>query len=164
MRTVIEPAAPASTTTPAWRWWSLAGLTALGAYSTALGWQAQLISYPLYRAVRAEDFGAYHAQYNAGIPLVVVVPGFAYFLAGSAFWWTRPPGIPRAAAGVVASTSAAALLSTVLWAIPAHDRLDAAGLADATVATLLDANLVRSIAITAGTATLVWCVGRRLAR
>ena len=34
-----------------WRQLNLAALTALTGYSTALGWQAQVVSYPLYRAV-----------------------------------------------------------------------------------------------------------------
>jgi hypothetical protein len=144
----------------AWRRWNLAGLTALTAYSTALGWQAQLVSYPLYRAVAPDDFGAYHAQYESGIPLVVVGPGFVSFLAGAAFWWTRPAHVPRSAAGIVSAAGVAALLSTVLWAIPAHDRLGRDGFSHATVDSLLQANLVRSLALTAGTLALVWCVGR----
>lgn len=161
MTTSVQVAEPVGALAgPAWRRWNLAGLTALTAYSTAMGWQAQLVSYPLYRAVAPEDFAAYHALYNAGIPLVVVVPGFVGFLAGTAFWWTRPAHVPRAVAGVVSAAGLTALLSTVLWAIPAHDRLDRDGFSHVTVDSLLQANLVRSLALTAGTAALVWCVGR----
>ena len=59
-----------------WRHPHLVALTALTAYSTGVGWQAQAVSYPLFRAVPTEDFLAYHAQYNEAIPLVVIVPGF----------------------------------------------------------------------------------------
>ena len=45
-----------------WRRISLAGLTALTAYSTAISWQAQ-VSYPLYRAVSVEQFAAYHQRW-----------------------------------------------------------------------------------------------------
>ena len=66
-----------------WRHLHLAGLTALTAYSTALGWHAQVVAYPLFRAVGQEEFAAYHQQYNQAIPLVVIMPGFASFLAGT---------------------------------------------------------------------------------
>lgn len=143
-----------------WRRWHLIGLTALSAYSTAIGWQAQLVSYPLFRAVDPASFAAYHEQYNQSIPVVVILPGFATFLASAAFWWTRPRGTPRAVAAVVSAGGVTALLSTVLWAIPMHDRLDDAGRSSATIDSLLDANLLRSLALTAGTAALLWCQAR----
>lgn len=166
---MIQPsAAPApARMTPArlgWRTAGLVGLTALTAYSTGVGWQAQLVSYPLYRAVAAEDFLAYHAQYNASIPVVVIVPGFLSFLAGVAFWWTRPAEVPPAAAAVVAATGATSLLATVAWAIPMHDRLDRIGQDAATIDSLLAANLVRSLALTLGTAALGWSVARVIRR
>lgn len=138
-----------------WRRPQLVALTALTAYSTGVGWQAQLVSYPLYRAVPPEDFLAYHAQYNQAIPLVVIVPGFLSFLACAAFPWTRPTDVPRGLAGVVAASGLGALVSTVAWAIPKHDLLDRIGQDEATIASLLDANLVRSLALTAGTVALM---------
>jgi hypothetical protein len=140
-----------------WRLGHLVGLTALTAYSTALGWQAQLVSYPLYRAVGTADFAAYHQQYNESIPLVVIAPGFASFLAGAAFLWTRPDDVPRRVAAVVSGAGLAALLSTVAWAIPMHDRLDAIGQEAATIESLLQANLWRTLALTVSTAVLGWC-------
>ncbi len=157
-----------NTTTPAvrtpssrWRDLGLVGLTALSAYSTALGWQAQLVSYPLFRAVSREDFLAYHEHYNQAIPVVVIAPGFLTFLGGIAFWWTRPAGVPRPVAGLVAGSGLVSLLATVLWAIPQHDRLDEIGQSAATIDSLLQANLLRSVALTAGTLALCWCVARR---
>jgi hypothetical protein len=147
-----------------WRRWGLVGLTALTVHSTAVALQAQAVSYPLYTAVAAEDFAAYHARYNAAIPLVVVAPGFAGFLAAIAFWWTRPRDVPRPAAAVVTAGGAVALLSTVLWAIPRHDHLDQVGLDLETVDSLLRANLVRTTALVAASATLLWCLGRALGR
>lgn len=144
-----------------WRRWNLVGLTALTAYSTALGWQAQCVSYPLYRAVPAESFAAYHLQYNEAIPWVVIVPGFIGFVGGVAFYWTRPVDVGRGTALLVAASGAVSLLSTVLWAIPLHDRLDGIGRSDAVIDSLLRANLLRSLALSAGTAALCWCLGRR---
>lgn len=143
-----------------WRSRGLVGLAALSAYSTAIGWQAQLVSYPLFRSVGEADFLAYHQAYNQAIPVVVIVPGFVTFLASIAFLRTRPADVPVKAAAVVAVSGAVSLLSTVLWAIPMHDRLDDIGQSQATIDSLLDANLVRSLALTVGTGVLLWCVGR----
>ncbi|PVZ03428.1 hypothetical protein [Actinomycetospora cinnamomea] len=142
-------------TRPGWRRWHLVGLTALTAWSTGIGWQAQAVSYPLYRAVPAADFLAYHAAYNAAIPTVVIVPGFASFLACAAFPWTRPPDVPRGLAAVVAAGGLGALVSTLAWAIPRHDRLDRIGRDAATIDSLLQANLVRSLVLSAATVALV---------
>ena len=149
-----------STPGPGWRRWYLAGLTALTGYSMGVGWQAQLVSYPFFGTVPAEHFAAYHQQYNQAIPLVVIAPGFLSFLAGVAFLWARPRDVPRPAAVIVAGTGLVSLLATVLWAIPMHDRLDQIGQSAATLDSLLQANLVRSLALTAGTAALVWCVAK----
>ncbi|HSK58442.1 MAG TPA: hypothetical protein VK935_05240 [Actinomycetospora sp.] len=138
-----------------WRRWHLVGLTALTAYSTGIGWQAQAVSYPLFRAVPEADFLGYHAAYNAAIPVVVIVPGFVSFLACAAFPWTRPADVPRGLAAVVAAGGIGALVSTVAWAIPRHDRLDRIGQDAVTIDSLLDANLLRSVLLTVGTAALV---------
>ena len=143
-----------------WRHLNLAGLTALTAYSAALGWQAQVVSYPLYWAVGDREFAAYHQQYNEAIPLVVIAPGFASFLAGAGFYWTRPAEVPRSVAAVVTVAGVTSIASTVLWAIPMHNRLDEIGQSDPTIESLLQANLVRSVGLTVGTLALCWCLGR----
>jgi hypothetical protein len=148
---------------PGWRDLHLAVLTAGTAWSTALGWQAQLVSYPLFRAVGEEDFAAYHRQYDRSIPAVVIVPGIASFLAGCAFWWTRPADVPAPAAAVVSAAGVVSLGSTALWAVPMHDRLDRAGRSEATIDSLLRANRLRTAALTLSTATLVGAVWRRSA-
>ena len=73
-----------------WRRCYLAGLAAVSAYSTGVAWQAQKVSYPLYRSVNAGNFAEYHLDYNHAIPLPVIVPGFAGFLAAIAFWGPGP--------------------------------------------------------------------------
>jgi hypothetical protein len=147
---------------PGWRRWHLVAITALTCYSTGIGWQAQLVSYPLFRAVGAEDFLAYHQAYNEAIPLVVIVPGFVGFLACVAFPWTRPREASRWVAGAVALSGWGCLLSTVLWAIPRHDTLDRIGRDAATIDSLLQANAVRTAALTVGAAALVWALVRLL--
>jgi hypothetical protein len=151
---------PSARRSDGWRHFNLAGLTALTAYSTALGWQAELVSYPLYLAVGGEEFAAYHRQYDEAIPLVVVTPGVVSFLAGAAFYWTRPAEVPRPVAAVVSVAGVVALASTVLWAVPMHDRLDEVGRSALTIDSLLRANLLRTVALTGSTLALVWSVWR----
>ncbi len=143
-----------------WRHLNLAVLTALTAYSAALGWQAQVVSYPLYWAVGDSEFAAYHEQYNEAIPLVVIAPGFASFLAGAGFYWTRPAEVPRSVAAVVTVAGVTSIASTVLWAIPMHNRLDEVGRSTAAIDGLLRANLLRTVALTGSTLALVWSVWR----
>lgn len=155
-----EAATTRRTTLPAirtqgWRHWSMGGLTALTAYSAGVAWQAQAVSYPLYRAVSEAEFPAYHLAYNDAIPFVVVAPGFLSFLACAALPWTRPPEVSRAVGWVVGGTGVGSLLVTVLWAIPRHDRLDRIGQDAATINSLLRANSVRTGLLTLGTAALV---------
>ena len=159
------------TTTPSaarasgrWRDWNLLALAGLHAYSTAIGWQAQAVSYPLYRAVGVDEFKAYHAAYNDSIPLVVIVPGFLTFLGAVAFWWTRPPDVPKRLAGLVSVSGLASLLSTVLWAIPRHDELDRNGQSADTIDSLIHANALRVAALSVGTVAISWSVGQLLRR
>lgn len=69
---IMQPRSRA-TPWPSWRYAYLVVLTALCAYGTALGWFAQLVMYPLFRAVPAKDFGAFHSLYNRSIPAPVIV-------------------------------------------------------------------------------------------
>jgi small-conductance mechanosensitive channel len=157
---------PASTRTvsPGWRVWNLAGVAALTAYSTGIAWQAQFVSYPLYRAVSEEEFPAYHLAYNHAIPGVVIIPGFLGFLACAAFPWTRPAGVPRLAATLVAVSGVGSVLSTVLWAIPRHDLLDRIGQDEATISSLIQANGVRTALLTLGAVALSWSLVRLVRR
>lgn len=164
MTLLTDAARVAGTDRSGWRVPQLAVLTALTAYCTGISWQAQFVSYPLYRSVSEAGFAAYHLDYNAAIPWVVIVPGFASFLACIAFPWTRPADVPRAAAWVVAAGGLGSVLSTVLWAIPMHDRLDRIGQDAATIDSLVMANGLRTACLTAATAALGWSVVRLVRR
>lgn len=152
--------APSRLAESSWRHWNLAAVAAITAYATGVGWQAQLVSYPLFRQVSAADFKAYHQAYGEAIPLVVIAPGFLSFLACIGFFWTRPPEIPRSVAALVSLTGLTAIGTTVLWAIPRHDRLDKIGQDAATISSLIEANAYRTGALTLGTLALGWCVVR----
>ena len=59
---------------------------------------------------------------------------------------------------MVAVSGLGSILSTVLWAIPMHDRLDRIGQDAATLQSLLTANAVRTGFLTLGAVTLCWIV------
>ncbi|MFS0702962.1 hypothetical protein AB6N23_00425 [Cellulomonas sp. 179-A 9B4 NHS] len=132
-------------------------------YSTGVAWQAQAVSYPLFGDVGAAEFAAYHLAYGAAIPWVVVVPGFVGFLAAAALPWTRPADVPRPLAAVAAAGGLVSIGVTVLWAIPMHDRLDAAGFSPDVLDSLLRANAVRTGALTVAAVALVGALLRRRA-
>lgn len=162
---MARPAARAIPTRPiGWRDWNLLVLAGLHVYSAAIGWQAQAVSYPLYRSVGADGFLDYHAAYNDAIPLVVIVPGFLTFLGAAAFPWTRPHDVPRGIGALIGGAGLVSLLSTVLWAIPRHDDLDRLGRDAGTIDSLLQANAVRVAALSAGTLAIGAVLGRRLRR
>ena len=164
MTQLLTPSTAVRTVEPAWRVWNLAAVAALTAYSTGVAWQAQFVSYPLYRTVSAEEFPSYHLAYNDAIPGVVIIPGFLGFLACAAFPWTRPAGVPRAAAAVVAVSGVRSLLGTVLWAIPRHDLLDRIGQDPATITRLIHAQGLRPALLTLGAVTLSWSLVRLIRR
>ena len=71
----------------------------------------------------------------------------------------RPPG-PVHLKTILVEFALARYLTRVLWAIPMHDRLDHVGRSDATIDSLLRANLLRTAALTTSTLALVWTVWR----
>lgn len=162
--TLTHPRPTARVSRPGWRVWNLAAVAALTAYSAGVSWQAQFVSYPLYRAVSATEFPAYHLAYNAAIPWIVIVPGFLSFLACIAFLWTRPARVPLGAAVLVAVSGVGSILTTVLWAIPMHDQLDRIGQDTATIAGLIQANALRTALLSVGAVVLSWCLVRLLRR
>jgi hypothetical protein len=141
-----------------WRDAALVGLTVLTSYTTAISWQAQAVSYPLFRAVGQEMFATYHQQYNDDIWWPVLIPGFPTVIACALFFWIRPARVGRPLAAVVTASGIVSLLLTLLWAIPMHDRLDEQGPAAATIDSLLQANLLRSVVLTVCTVLLGWAV------
>lgn len=149
--------------TSTWRDWALGATAAVSLYSAGIAWQAQVVSYPLFGEVGPAEFPTYHLAYNAAIPWVVIVPGFACFLASAALPWTRPADVPRPLAALVGVTGLVSLAVTALWAIPMHDRLDAVGRSPEVLASLIQANGVRTGAITVGALALMGALIRRRA-
>jgi len=104
--------------------------------------------------VGTEGFAAYHQHYNEDILWPVLIPGFPTVFACALFLWIRPVRVPRPAGAAVTAIGISSLLLTLLWAIPMHDRLDRDGPVAATIDSLLQANLLRSVLLTVCTILL----------
>jgi hypothetical protein len=52
------------------------------------------------------------------------------------------------------------VLTTVLWAIPMHNRLDRIGQSAQTIDSLIMANVPRTVALTVSTGVLMWALVR----
>ena len=135
--------------------WLLGHLVAASVL-TGVGWVVQLVVYPAFPLVGPDGWGTYHDRHRRAITRVVVLPWFVQGVSVGALLLAPGPG-GRAAAVALGVLALVTVVSTVTAAVPAHDRIDAAGAADVTA--LLRANLVRTAAWTASTAlagALVW--------
>ncbi len=136
----------------------LLALTALVLYVAGVSAMTTGVSYPLYAAVPADTFVAYHQQYNRRIPGVIVVPAFVAYLGCMALPLTVPDAVPAGAAVLIAFAGLTALLATVTAAIPSHVRLQRHGFSAAAYRRLRAADAVRTAACFLAAAGLAWSV------
>jgi hypothetical protein len=110
-------------------------------------WFCQIVIYPLFAKVGDADYIAYHRFYSRRIPLVVILPGFACFLLPLPLA-IYDPHVPPWMSLVNIVFGVVALLVTVLWAIPRHNRLEKHGKDDTAIAELIRYNWLRTAAMT----------------
>jgi hypothetical protein len=121
--------------------------TLLGFYNVGVVWFAQLVVYPLFAKVGAEDYVTYHRFYASQIPLPVIFPGFANFLLPIALIFCRPQSVPLAIAVADAACGLLSLVVTVALEIPRHDRLEKDGKQDKVIRELIRYNWPRTFGI-----------------
>lgn len=126
--------------------WALAAF-ALATWSMAQLWFAQLVIYPLFARVGADDYIAYHKFYARRIPLPVILPGFASFLMPISLAWLGPSVSPWLSAANL-GCGLVGFLVTVALEIPRHARLEKQGRDDRVIAELVRFNWPRTLAIT----------------
>lgn len=139
--------------------WLVVHLVAV-AVLAGVGWVVQLVVYPAFALVGAGEWAAYHERHRRAITVVVAVPWLAQ--GGSTVALLVAPGSAgRAAAVALAAFALVTVVCTVTAAVPAHDRLAAAGPGDAAdLRALLRANLLRTLAWTAATALAAVLIAR----
>jgi hypothetical protein len=127
--------------------WFLLFCTLLGFYNLGNIWFVQLVVYPLFAKVGAEEYIAYHRFYARQIPLPVILPGFANFLLPIALIFYRPESVPLAIALANAACGLLSLFVTVALEIPRHDRLEKGGKQDEVIRELILYNWPRTFGI-----------------
>ncbi len=133
--------------------WLVVHLVAV-AVLAGVGWVVQLVVYPAFRLVGAAEWAGYHERHMRAITRVVTVPWLAQGVSVAALLLDPGPGgrVGAVALGALALVTVAA---TVLAAVPAHNRIAATtgGAVATDVTVLLRANLARTLAWTASTAS-----------
>jgi hypothetical protein len=114
------------------------------------------VSYPLYAAVPAPAFVAYHRRYNRQILPVIIVPAAICFLGCLSLPFLRPAAVPVWVALLIAAGGLIALLATVTAAVPAHLCLQRDGFATDAYVRLRFADRIRTAACVGSAALLVW--------
>lgn len=120
---------------------------AVAIWSMAQLWFAQLVIYPLFAAIGAGDYIAYHRSYSRRIPLPVILPGFASFLVPLLLAGLGPPA-PYLVTAVNITCGLVGLVVTVAFEIPRHARLEKHGRDDTVIAELVRFNWPRTLAMT----------------
>lgn len=133
-------------------------LAALAMYIVGISALTTRVSYPLYAAVPAPAFIAYHRRYNQQILPVIIIPAFVCFLACLSLPLIRPAAVPVWVALLIAAGGLTALLATVTAAIPSHLRLQRDGFAAGAYRRLRIADRIRTAACVCSAALLVWSV------
>jgi hypothetical protein len=121
--------------------------TLLGFYNLGTIWFAQLVVYPLFAKVGAEDYRAYHKFYSSHIPIPVILPGFANFLLPIVLIFYRPAPVPLAIALANAACGLLGLFVTVALEIPRHNRLEKGGKQEEVIRELIRYNWPRTFGI-----------------
>ena len=128
--------------------WLVVHLAAVAALA-GVGWVVQLVVYPAFRLVGADEWERYHGTHTRAISWVVALPWFVQGVSTAALL-IAPAAGGRPAAVVLAVLALVTVVATVVTAVPAHGRL-AASRDTADVSVLLRANLVRTLAWTGST-------------
>jgi hypothetical protein len=124
-------------------------------------WTIQWVHYPLFAAVPAAAFPAYHAAHVARITPLVGPLMVAELVLAAAWWWQSwRAGQGLRVASVGLALVAVAWIATALLSVPLHERL-ADGAEPLLVAALVRTNLVRAIAWTVRLAVVAGWGGPR---
>lgn len=133
--------------------WALVGLI----------WTIQVVHYPLFAAVGAEQFVAYERSHQSRITLIVA-PLMGIELVTAALLIAYPPsGVASWTLWLGAALVGAVWLSTALIQVPQHELLGR-GLDPRAVNMLVATNWIRTIAWTARGGIMLWVLARMLAK
>ena len=119
-------------------------------FMTGVGWFVQVVHYPLFGSVGADDFSRYHQAHSRLTTRVVLVPMTLELATSAWLVLERPAGVGPAAAWAGLTLALVTWGSTVLVQMRQHRELAPAG-----VAALVARNWPRTIAWTAHSAVVL---------
>ena len=128
--------------------WLLLLWTGIIVYVLGGIWFVQIVVYPLFAKVGADEYVGYHKFYSSRIPLPVILPGFASFLVPVALVSFGPDSVPAWMTLANAACGFVGLAVTVVLEIPRHARLERGGKQDKVIRELVRYNWPRTLSIT----------------
>ncbi len=115
---------------------------------TAVIWFVQLVQYPMFARIGANEFAVYAAEYQQRISWIVIGPMLVE-VATAATLAVRFPGVYRSPLFAIAAALLVVLwLSTFFWQVPLHEQL-LKGKDDRAIEQLVSSNWLRTVAWTA---------------
>jgi len=133
----------------------LANLAVTG-YLAGLIWCIQIVHYPLFAAVGATDFPAYHRAHMTRIGAIVAVPMVVELILSALLIAFRPSAFPLWAAWGCALLTIGVWLTTFFLSVPLHGRLTHDGHDRGAITTLVATNWPRTAAWTLRLVLLVY--------
>ena len=125
-------------------------------YLCGLIWFVQVVHYPLYAGVGANEFVAYEREHCRRTNRVVLVPMLAELMLAIWLWRSAPDELQLWAA-LGAALVAVVWGSTFLLQVPCHNRL-ARGRDDAAIARIVATNWLRTAAWSLRSVLALWLV------
>ncbi|MEN1680878.1 MAG: hypothetical protein AAGJ46_14920 [Planctomycetota bacterium] len=126
-------------------------------YMTGLIWFVQLVHYPMFADVPADQFVEYERIHQARTTWAVGPPMLLELFTALAFLWRRPEGVPAWAPWAGLTLLLLVDGSTAVFFGPQHGRLSAGF--DATLhRQLVDWNWLRTFGWTARGVLMLWCL------
>jgi hypothetical protein len=124
-------------------------------------WTFQVVLFPLWSRVRAEDFPAYHQAHFRSIVGVIFVPMGLSTLSAILLWFFPPPGAPRWLLAVALGLQSVLLLSLIYW-VPFQLRIEREGNQPALMRRLVTFHWTRVANVTLFALVVLWLAWIRL--
>jgi hypothetical protein len=137
--------------------WFILVLTAFCLYCTGASWLLQVVCYPTYALVGADEFVPFHISFGRRL-LVAVIPMFLTCIGMVILIFVRSEAVPLWSAVGIAACGVVILATTLALEVPKHMKLDRDGKSDALIQGLVRDNLPRTAAWTLASVLLIYVV------
>lgn len=124
-------------------------------YMMGLIWMVQIVHYPLFGKVGAEQFVEYQTSHQSLTTIVVGPPMLIEFLTAMLLIWYRPAGVPDWLIYVALALLAVVWASTAFVQVPCHEKLTH-GFDAAIHSRLVVSNWIRTVGWTARGVLVTW--------